>query len=307
MGVRSRIDLGSDVLGERVDVDQLLMLVFLLPIFAFFVVIWFIPIVYGLGMSFFVDPGQNPVFTGFANYAELVASPDFWNALWNSTVYAVSTTFATLVVGLGLALAVNQRIRGGAAVRTAMILPYLIPMIVGVFMWRFLLSPNIGIVNQVLGQAGLIAEPIRFFNSMQLAMGSVVTISVWKFGSFAFFVLLARLQAIDEALYERARMEGATPWQVFRDITLPNLRAAILIIILVRSIWLFNTFDVIWLSTGGGPLESTTTLPIRIYEIAFFNGNLGGAAAVAGIMFLLLTGVAIVYFTIFSPAEEVTS
>ena len=174
-----------------------------------------------------------------------------------------------------------------------------------IFIWKFILDPNVGVLNQWLVQAGLVEDPIAFFSTIKWAMPAVVITSVWKFGSFAFFILLARLQAIDPNLYERARVEGASTWQAFRDITLPHLRGAILIILLVRGIWMFNKFDIIYLSTRGGPLKATTTLPIRVYEIAFEAVDFGGATALAGIMFFLLAGVAVVYFYVFEPEKEV--
>lgn len=293
-------------LTRRYSRERMLLLGFLLPLLVFFTVVWFIPIVYAFVISLFTGLNQNMVFVGLQNYADVLARPSFWTALWNGTVYAIGTTVLSLILGLGLALVVNQRIRGGAVIRTMMILPYLIPMIVGIFIWKFMLNPNVGIINQMLQQLGLIAEPIAFYSKLGLAMASVVVVSVWKFASFAFFILLARLQAIDDSLYERARIEGATPWQGFRDITLPNLRATILIIVLVRGIWMFNKFDIIWLSTRGGPLNATTTLPILVYEIAFFESKFNLATALAGIMFVLLAVVAVVYFTVFSPDKEVT-
>jgi len=138
-------------------------------------------------------------------------------------------------------------------------------------------------------------------------MAAVVVSSVWKFGSFAFFILLARLQAIDPDLYERARVEGATTWQAFRDITLPHLRGAILIILLVRGIWMFNKFDIIYLATRGGPLDATTTLPIWVYELSFDTVAFGQATALAGLMFFLLAIVAAVYFAVFEPEQEVAT
>ncbi len=284
---------------------RFLLLVCFLPLVIFFTVIWVLPILYALNMSLFSNPTQEATFVGLANYTELLSSPDFWTFLWNSVVYALSTTILSLLVGLGLALVVNQRIKGRSVLRTMMIFPYLIPTLVVIFLWKFILDPNVGILNQFLVDAGLIAEPIGFFSSLKWAMAGVVVTSVWKFGSFSFFILLARLQAIDPDLYERARVEGATTWQAFRDITFPHLRGAIFIILLVRGIWMFNKFDIIWLSTNGGPLKATTTLPIRVYQLAFNEVNFGGATALAGIMFFLLAVVATVYFRVFNPSEEV--
>ncbi|WP_338728420.1 sugar ABC transporter permease [Haladaptatus sp. DJG-WS-42] len=287
------------------DGSTWLLLVSFVPLVAFFIVVWVVPIAYALGMSLFQEPVRNPVFVGLGNYVSLLTEPTFWGFLWNSVVYAIATTGLSLVLGLGLALVVNQKIRGGAALRTLMIFPYLLPTLVVIFMWKFILDPNIGVLNQVLENAGLIAEPIAFFSTLTWAMPAVVITSVWKFASFAFFILLARLQAIDPDLYERARVEGATTWQAFRDITMPHLRGAILIILLVRGIWMFNKFDIIYLTTRGGPLQETTTLPIRVFQIAFNEVNFGEATALAGIMFFLLAAAAVVYFRTFAPETEV--
>lgn len=290
---------------DRFDERRLLVLISFLPLLAFFVVVWLVPIGYALWMSLFTSPIGSPAFVGGANYIDLLTTSEFWYFLWNSVLYAVSTTVLSLLIGLGLALVVNQRVRGGNVLRTMMIFPYLIPTLVVVFMWKFILSPQVGVLNQWLLQGGLIQDSIAFFGSTTWAMPAVIVTSVWKFGSFAFFILLARLQAIDPDLYERARVEGASTWQAFRDITLPNLRGAILIILLVRGIWMFNKFDIIFLSTHGGPLKATTTLPIRIYELAFNAVEFGSATALAGIMFFFLAGTATVYFAVFEPEQEV--
>lgn len=297
----------TSVKSSLADVDErrLLLLATFVPFAAFFTLVWLFPITYALGMSLFEDPTGAASFAGLSNYLEILTSSDFPLFLWNSVLYAVSTTVLSLVVGLSLALVVNQKIRGGSVLRTMMIFPYLLPTLVVIFIWKFLFDPNIGVLNQWFVEWGLVSEPIAFFSTIQWAMASVVVTSVWKFGSFAFFILLARLQAIDPNLYERARVEGASTWQAFRDITVPHLRGAILIILLVRGIWMFNKFDIIYLSTRGGPLDATRTLPIWVYELAFDEVNFGGATALAGIMFFLLAGVAVVYFKAFEPEKEV--
>ena len=293
-------------LGEY-DEKRLLLLATFVPFTLFFVLVWGVPIGYALGMSFFSNPTGAAEFAGLANYVEVLTSDVFGKSLFNSVLYALSSTLLSLALGLGLALVVNREIKGGNALRTMMIFPYLLPTLVVIFMWTFLLDPNVGAVNQFLLNYGLIEEPLAFFSSLQWAMPAVVVASVWKYGSFAFFILLARLQAIDPNLYERARVEGASTWQAFRDITAPQLRGAILIIILVRGIWMFNKFDIIYLATSGGPLNATTTLPIRVYELAFFETDFGAATAMAGIMFLLLASTAVVYFWVFEPEKEVTA
>jgi multiple sugar transport system permease protein len=290
-----------------IDERRLLLLATFVPLVTFFIIVWAVPILYALGMSLFTDPTGASVFVGVQNYADILTAPEFLTFLWNSVVYAVSTTVVSLLLGLALALVVNQQIKGGNVLRTMMIFPYLLPTLVVIFIWQFLFDPNLGVINQWLIDFGVIEEPIAFFSTLRWAMPAVAITSVWKFGSFAFFILLARLQAIDPNLYERARVEGASSWQSFRDITIPHLRGAILIILLVRGIWMFNKFDIIYLATRGGPLNATTTLPIRVYELAFNEVNFGGATALAGIMFFLLAIVAVVYFKLFTPEEEVAA
>jgi multiple sugar transport system permease protein len=296
----------STRLGD-LDERRLLLVLTFVPLVAFFTIVWAIPILYALGMSLFSDPTGSRVFVGLANYVDILTASEFPTFLWNSVVYAVSTTVFSLLVGLALALVVNQHIKGGSVLRTMMIFPYLLPTLVVIFIWQFLFDPNLGVINQVLLQFDVVDDPIAFFSTLEWAMPAVAIASIWKFGSFAFFILLARLQAIDPNLYERARVEGASSWQSFRDITIPHLRGAILIILLVRGIWMFNKFDIIYLATRGGPLDATTTLPIRVYELAFNEVNFGGATALAGIMFFLLAFVAIIYFKAFNPEQEVAN
>ena len=284
---------------------RLLLLFALLPLGVFFTVLWFGPMFYTLVMSFFTDPLGSAQFTGFGNYLDVLTGDTFPFYLWNSVLFAVSTTVLSLVVGLGFSLVVNEQLRGRQGLRTLMIVPYLLPTVVVVFLWTLMLDQNLGLLNQALVEMGIISSPIAFFSTPGLAMPSVITASVWKWGSFAFFIILANLQAIPDAYYERAQVQGASPWQQFRDITFPNLRGAILLILLVRGIWMFNKFDIIWLTTRGGPINLTTTLPIRVYDLAIRSGAFGSATALSGIMFAILAVTGVLYFTVMEPEAEV--
>lgn len=285
---------------------QLGLLVLLAPLFAFFVVLWFVPVAYTLWSSLFSNPLGDATFVGFQNYISVLASRGFWGFFANSVIFALSTTILSLLVGLGFALVVNRALFGGTSLRTLMVFPYLLPTVVVVFLWRFLLDQNLGLVNRLLMDFGLIARPIPFFSDISLAMPSIVVASVWKWGSFAFFILLANLQSIPDEYYERAMVQGASVWQQFRDITLPHLRGAILLVLLVRGIWMFNKFDIIWLTTRGGPAGATTTLPIKVYDFAIRLGEFGRGTALAGIMFAILGIVGVIYFRYLNPESEVT-
>lgn len=292
-------------LPDRIDSDRLVVLALLTPLAAFFGVLWFVPLGYSVWSSVLRNPLGTPEFVGLSNYIAVLTSGDFLYFLWNSVLFAISTTLLCLLVGLFFALVVNRVIVGGGVLRTLMVFPYLLPTVVVVFLWQFLLDQNLGLVNRLLLDLGLIAAPIAFFGNVSLAMPSIVTASVWKWGSFAFFIILANLQAIPQEYFERAKVQGASQWQQFRDITLPHLRGAILLILLVRGIWMFNKFDVIWLTTRGGPAGVTTTLPIRVYDLSIRLGQFGQGTALAVIMFLLLSVVGVIYFVVLNPEEEV--
>lgn len=302
--------MGATEQGKRglssVSKRQLGVVVLLAPLFAFFVVLWFVPVAYTLWSSLFTNPLGDATFVWFGNYQSVLLESGFWEFFTNSVVFAISTTVLSLVVGLGFALVVNRAIFGGSGLRTLMVFPYLLPTVVVVFLWRFLLDQNLGLVNRILMDLGLVATPIAFFSDKTLAMPSIVIASVWKWGSFAFFILLANLQSIPDEYYERAMVQGASVWQQFRDITFPHLRGAILLVFLVRGIWMFNKFDIIWLTTRGGPAGATTTLPIKVYDFAIRLGEFGRGTALAGIMFAILAFVGVLYFRYLNPESEVT-
>lgn len=285
---------------------RLLAIVTFAPLILFFVTIWFLPILYSLGLSFFERSvlSTDMTWIGFGNYASLLADGEFWFALWNGAVYAVSTTSLSILLGLGFALLVNKPFFGQRLTRTMMMLPYMVPSVVTIALWQWILAPS-GIVNHYLQLVGLTETNIEFFSSVTWAMPSLVIASTWIYTAFAFFTILARLQSIPDSYYERAKVEGATQLQMFRDITLPNLRGVILLVALVRGIFLFNKFDIIFVATKGGPLGATTTLPIMIYEVVFMNYSLGRGTALAGILFVILAAGAAVYFRVFQPSKEV--
>ena len=277
------------------------------PLIVFFGLIWFIPIAYGLSLSFFERSilSSEMTWIGLENYQTIIESSTFWDALVNGVLYAVSTTVLSLLIGLLFALTVNAEFFGRRLTQTLMMLPYLIPSVITIALWKFLLAPS-GVVNYYLTSWGIIQENIEFFSSLTFAMPSLVIASTWIYSAFAFFTILGKLQSIPPSYYERARVEGATRWQMFRDITLPHLRGVILLVALVRGIFLFNKFDMIWVATKGGPLGATTTIPILIYKTTFNDYALGQATALAAILFLFLIIVAAVYFRVFKPSQEVT-
>lgn len=269
----------------------------------FAMLMWLFPIGYGFWASVHTSVIASAEFIGIENYSAVISHDLFSKALGNTVVFAVVTTIGSVGLGLVFALAVNQGIRGGALARTLILFPYLIPTVVIVFLWEFMLNQNTGIVNEVLLGLGIIDEGIRFFGTVDFAMPAVISMSVWVYAAFAFFILLAQLQSIDASLYERATVEGANAWEKFRDITYPHIRNTLLLVVFLRGIWLFNHFDLIFISTRGGPLNETLTIPILIYKLIFEEFAFGQGAALGSLLFFMLAVGAVVYFKLLDSGE----
>lgn len=277
------------------------------PALLFLLAIAYLPIGYAVALSFFRKTAFSPTmtWTGLENYVFVGGEPELWASLWRSVVFTVGAVALQLGLGLAAALLLNRAFRGRTFVRSLFVLPYLLPTIVVALVFQWLLNQEYGIVNQLLMDARLLARPINFLGGLDSAMWSLVAASGWQYGSFAVLLILARLQAINPRLYEAARVCGAGPWRCFLDVTLPNLRSTLVVVALLRGIWMFNKFDLIWLLTRGGPLRATETLPVYAYRLAFEEFDFGAAAAACTFMFLVLVLGALVYFRLFDPTREV--
>jgi len=267
----------------------------------------YLPILYALTLAFYDKSAFSPEidWAGLDNFRWLLVQPDLWSALWRSVVFTVGSVGFQLAFGLFFGLLLNEAIRGRTFMRSMVILPYLLPTIVIGLVFRWILNPEFGVVNQILLSSGLVSRPINFFGGIDTAMPSIILTTGWQYGSFAVLLILARLQSINPRLYEAARTCGAGSWRCFVDVTLPNLRTTLLLIALLRGVWMFNKFDLIWIITQGGPLKATETLPIYTYRIAFRDFDFGRAAAACCLMFVILLLVSFVYFRFFDPTKEV--
>lgn len=267
----------------------------------------YVPIIFALTLSLYHRTAFNPrqVWAGLGNFAWLIGEDTLWAALWRSLVFTIGSVSLQIVIGLFFGLLLNEAVKGRAVMRSFVILPYLLPTIVIGLVFRWILNPQYGIVNQILLALGIVEQPIDFFGGLDNAMPSVIVATGWQYGSFAALLILARLQAINPRLYEAARTCGAGPWRSFLDVTLPNLRTTLLLTGLLRGIWMFNKFDIIWIITGGGPLDATETLPIYVYKIAFQDFDFGRAAAGCVVMFAILLAGSFAYFRYFNPTKEV--
>lgn len=233
----------------------------------------------------------EPVFTGFSNYARMAQDGRFWSSLWNTTIFTFFSMVFELLLGLGIALTLNQAFRGRGWVRTAAILPWALPTALIALAWRWIFNDEFGVWNDMLMRIGIISEPVSWLGDPVWAMVAVIAADVWKTTSFVAILLLAGLQSIPEDLYEAHQIDGASPWQSFRQITLPLIMPQILIAMLFRFAQAFGIFDLIQVMTGGGPGGATEMVSLYIYATVMRYLDFGYGAALVVVTFLILIAV----------------
>lgn len=300
---RERIE---DFLSER----RVMAALTVLPATTLFVLIVGGPIVWAFIAAFYEIPALSPEWewAGLANFQEILAADLFWSSLSRNLVFAAGTAFLNTTVGVGIALLLNREFRFKRFVFPVALLPYLVPTVILGYITLWMANSSWGIINQILLFAGIISQDnlvTWFTGNGDIAMLSVILTHNWKYSIFVAIMVVARLESIPSDLYEAARMAGASKYQQFRDITLPNIKSVLFIVLLLRGVWNFNKFDIIWVLTRGGPGDATTTLPIYAYEQAFRFNNLGVASALSVVLFVVLSIVAIIYFRVAQPSKEV--
>jgi len=296
-----------DLLSDLFERDRVLMGLTVGPAALLMLFAAFVPVVWALNLSLHEAGALDPVWTwvGIENYTRILDSGQYWEAFNRSLVFGFGSVALQLVVGVGTALMLSREFRGVVLARAMIFLPYLIPTVVVGMVFRLILNGSYGVWNVFLIDLGIIQENVNWLANPDLTMISLVVLNSWKFAIFITIMVLARLQSIPDQFYEAATMNGAGPLRKFRDVTFPQIKGVILLTLLLRGIWMFNKFDIIFITTGGGPGRTTTTLPVHIYRVAFLEFKLGEAGAIAGTLFAFLGVGAIIYFAGFNPAEEV--
>ena len=236
-----------------------------------------------------------------SNFVRVFEASDFWNVIWATFFYTVFGTFGAMLFGLLAALLLNQSFRGKGFLRGLYLFPYIAPVIAVAFTWVTLFDPFSGSLNALLIQMGLTRESINFFGQRPLALIMVTVFEIWRYFPLSFLFILARMQAIDADMYEAADMDGASPFQKFRYLSLPMLAGILSVLFLLRFIWTFNKFDDIFLLTGGN--AGTRTFTVNVYEQAFAISNIGAGAAVAVVIFCCLLLFSLMFFRLISREE----
>lgn len=241
-----------------------------------------------LGLFSIYTPTMEGEWVGLDNYRRLLASGEFWRSLANNLIWTAGTLTLQIVFGLLVALMLHRNLAFRALARSLVLFPYFLSTVVAVLVWRWLFNDLYGVLNHLLLWAGIVDLPVDWLGSMPNAMISLIFVGAWKYFPFVVIAVLARLQAIPDELYEAASIDGAGAWARFTDVTLPQLRDVLVVVVLLRTVWDFKEFDLIYLLTGGGPIIGTQTLPLMVYKEAFALNQMGGASAAAVLMMLVM-------------------
>jgi ABC-type sugar transport system permease subunit len=252
----------------------------LLPSIFLIFVIEFYPFI--TGVSYSLHKGtllSQGAFVGLDNYLHLFSSADFYHSLYFSLVFALFNVVFSYLIGLGLALFLNLDFPGRGFCRVALLIPWIVPAIVSIVSWKWLIADRGGLTNIMLQTIGL--GPIYFLSQSSWAMVAVIVIKIWRSFPFMMLTLLAALQVIDRTLYEAGKLDGANSWQLFRHITLPHLKNISIVQAILMVIWSINDFETPYLLTQGGPSNATENLILLSYRYTFGRNDVGRGSAVA--------------------------
>lgn len=240
------------------------------------------PMLWGFYMSFTNKTIGNPAtFVGLQNYARLIGDPEYRRAIVNTVLFTAMSIALKTVLGMIMALALNQNFKGRNIVRALLMIPWTLPNIVVVYNWRWIFNSTGGIANYLLKSLHLIDSNIIWFGSTGLAMLTIIVANVWRGTPFFGVSILAKLQTIPKDYYEAAEIDGAGLLQRFRYITLPEVKDVTILSALMSTIWTINEFETVWLLTGGGPNGTTEVMNVYSYKMAMRSGMLGRGIAVA--------------------------
>jgi len=263
---------------------------FISPGLLLFAVFTFFALILTLYLTFhrwsIIEPDKP--FIGFDNYRRLAEDESFHRAAINTIYFTGASVPFTMLIGLGIALLLNQPLWGRSIFRTIYFLPIVTPFVVVSIVWKWLYQPDYGLFNFYLLKTHLIDQPLLWLSDQQLAMPAVILMSIWGGIGYSMIIYLAGLQAVPQELYDAAAVDGAGPWARLRYITIPMLRPTTLFLLVIGVIGSFQVFTQIFIMTSGGPVERTTTMVFFIYRTAFINFDMGYASTLAYALFLML-------------------
>lgn len=269
---------------------------FIAPNFIGFAILTLGPIIFAIVLSFYEWDGSNQMtFIGIDNFLTMWEDARVHDAFWNTLIYAAGTVPLTIASALGLAILLNQQIKGRNFFRTVSFFPYVASLVAVAAVWNMIFSPVNGPINETLLMFG-ITDPPRWAADSDWAMVTIILFSVWKQMGYYMVIFLAGLQGISAELYEAADLDGANKWKKFLNVTLPQLRPVTFFVLMILTINSFKVYDIVYMITQGGPGTSTLVLVYEIYNTAFRNWNLGYSSAISVLLFAVVLVVTLVQF-----------
>jgi multiple sugar transport system permease protein len=265
-------------------------------------------VIYNIGVSFFrwelALPGKS--FIGLKNYINILTNDIFGKIVINSITWTVAGVVLQMVIGVSLALIVdNLRGRRSGFMQSVILMPWLIPGVVISLIWMCMLQSDLGVVNYLISALKITNQNILWFSDEKLAMFSVIIVNTWKAVPFWFLIITAALMDLPMDQIESARIDGARYISLFYHVILQHLKPVIVATCTLTTIWTFNNFDIIWVTTKGGPLDATSTLPIYTYRLGFSINNFGQSAAMSVLSFIIVAVVCTPYIrTMFNKIKE---
>ena len=267
--------------------------------------------IYPLGKVFYLSfQHYNPTkpftngFAGFDNFITIFTKKEFYNALGVSARFVACEVVLQLIFGMIVALILNQKFKGRGFFRALTFTPWALSGVLTAVLWSIMFNQHFGVLNDLLSKLGIIKEPIAWLANTKFVLGSVIVAELWRGIPFFAISLLAAMQGLPDDIYEAARVDGSTKFQTFRFITLPMLKNTIVLTTLLRTIWEFNSVDLIYSLTGGGPVGKTTTLSMLIANQAIKTSNYGYGSALSVVSFAILAVIAVIYMKLSGFGKE---
>lgn len=267
--------------------------------------------IYPLGKVFYLSfQHYNPTkpftngFAGLDNFITIFTKKEFYNALGVSAKFVACEVVLQLIFGMIVALILNQKFKGRGFFRALTFIPWALSGVLTAVLWSIMFNQHFGVLGDLLAKLGIIKEPIAWLANTKFVLGSVIVAELWRGIPFFAISLLAAMQGLPDDIYEAARVDGSTKFQTFRFITLPMLKNTIVLTTLLRTIWEFNSVDLIYSLTGGGPVGKTTTLSMLIANQAIKTSNYGYGSALSVVSFAILAVIAVIYMKLSGFGKE---
>lgn len=281
-------------------------LLFILPAMLVVVLLLFYPVLSSVFYSFttkhLIKPNYD--FIWFDNYIKILSDPDFYSAFFTTVKWTIVSLTGQILVGFTAAMALNRIKHGSDIFRTVLIIPWAFPTIVIALSWKWILNGVSGFLPNFLVKIGLFEVAPQFLSDANLVFSTLVFINIWFGAPLIMVNVLSALQTVPKDHYEAAQIDGASPWQSFVHITVPHIRVVVGLLVVLRTIWIFNSFDIIYLITGGGPANLTQTVPIYAYNVGWGLKQLGRSSAVTVLLLLFLLCVSMFYFKLLDGWEK---